>query len=145
MASCRSSTSEPPLREVSSFLERRSSEQCVTVRLREPLWRAGARVDFLVNCMQAQALLERESASATASQNHPRIHTMLQRLGEAAHMLQPGSSPAEILETSGLAAMCRYFSNPHHARVHPTQCRTLQHPALTPHGLQVPARRRCAR
>jgi len=107
----------PPLRTVSSFLEAASPEVVVPVRLKEPLWRTGARVDLLVACMQAQMLLERayHGSGITCTVDevyaaHPRVHALLARVCEAAATLQPGPSPLQLLEDTGLAAMAPYVA-----------------------------------
>ena len=107
----------PPLRKVSSFLEAASPEVVVPVRLKEPLWRTGARVELLVACMQAQMLLERayHGSGITCTVDevyaaHPRVHALLARVCEAAATLQPGPSPLQLLEDTGLAAMAPYVA-----------------------------------
>ena len=107
----------PPLRKVSSFLEAASPEVVVPVRLKEPLWRTGARVELLVACMQAQMLLERayHGSGITCTVDevyaaHPRVHALLVRICEAAATLQADPSPLQLLEDTGLAAMAPYVA-----------------------------------
>lgn len=107
--------SSGPLRTVSPFLQRSDSPATVPVRITEPLFHSGDRVELLVQCVQLHVLLERAAALAADAggdlsledicERTPRIHSLLTGLGEASNAVQPGPVLSVLAET-GLAGMC---------------------------------------
>ena len=114
-APLRTLQSSAPLRTISPFLQRSDSPASVPVRLTEPLFHSGERVELLVHCVQLHVLLERAEALAADAggdlsleevcDRTPRIRSLLTGLSEASQALQPGP-PLLVLEETGLASMC---------------------------------------